>query len=161
MELLRYLHRLLLGVWIGALLCFGAVVAPTLFRVLTPGEAGAVVRRVLPVLDTYGVIAGVALLVLAWVCEGPPRGRARLRAGLVGAMTIAALGSVLVISPRMAALRAQAADQVSELPPEHPVRREFGRLHGASSALSLAELLLGLAALAIPLKHRATGRPED
>lgn len=154
MELLRYVHRLLLGAWIGALLCFGAVVAPTLFRVLTPGQAGSVVRRVLPVLDGYGAIAGLVLLAVGWACEGAPRGRARLRAGALLGATLAAWVSLFVVTPRMTELRAQAADQISELPADHPLRREFGKLHGVSSSLSLAALLLAGVALAVPLRRR-------
>lgn len=154
MEILRYVHRLLLGIWLGALLCFGAVVAPTLFKVLTPGQAGQVVRRVLPVLDGYGAIAGVVLLAVGWVVEGAPRGRARLRVGALAGATLAAWVSLFVVTPRMSELRAQAADQISELPADHPLRREFGKLHGVSSSLSLAALLLGGVALAVPLRKR-------
>jgi hypothetical protein len=152
--LFRYLHRLLLGVWIGALLCFGAVIAPSLFQALTPAQAGSVVHLVFPKLDAFTVFAGFALLAMGIAVEGRPAGRGRIRAGLVVAMTLLACTSAFAVTPRMAALRAQANPSMSDLPKEHPVRREFGRLHGVSSMLLLGEVLLGLGALAFPLRRR-------
>ena len=64
--LLRSGLWLLLGTWIGAWLCFGAVVAPTAFRVLPSTEiAGTFVGPVLTVLQLYGASAGIALALLA------------------------------------------------------------------------------------------------
>jgi len=149
-RLLNYFHRLLLGLWMGALVCFGAVVAPALFQVLTPSDAGAVVQRLFPKLDAFTVAAGFTLLCLGVAAEGLPPGRARWRLGVRGAMTGLALVSALAITPRMAALRAQAGGNVSTLALDSPLRREFGRLHGVSSALMLGEVLLGLWLLALP-----------
>ena len=50
----------------------------------------------------------------------------------------------------MVDLRAQMAAEhgsIDQTPPGHLLRVEFGRLHGVSTALELAVLLLGLAAL--------------
>ena len=150
---LGYVHRLLLGIWIGALLCFGAVVAPALFQALTPAQAGSVVHLIFPKLDAFTVFAGFALLAIGAGVEGWPRGRAAVRAGLLIAMTLLACTSALALTPRMASLRAQAGENISDLPKEHPVRQEFGRLHGVSSLVLLGELLLGLGALALPLRR--------
>jgi hypothetical protein len=60
---LRSALWLLLGGWVGAWLLFGAVVAPTLFRLLpSPALAGSIVN---PVLATLHLSAGAAGLVLA------------------------------------------------------------------------------------------------
>jgi hypothetical protein len=146
LQLLAYLWRLLLGVWIGALLCFGAVVAPALFRSLPRAEAGAVVRQVIPVLDIYGLLAGMALLALTFA--GPQAGAAWARRGLLLAMIALCAGSYFAVTPRLERLRQDAGGRISELPADHPARREFGRLHGVSTVLSGAVLLLGLVALA-------------
>lgn len=140
------LWRVLLGVWVGALLCFGAVVAPALFRSLPPAEAGAVVRQVIPVLDVYGLLAGLALLALTFA---GPSGRATwIHRGQLLAMVLLCAASFFGVTPRMERLRQDAGGKISELAPGHPTRREFGRLHGVSTALSGAVLLLGLVALA-------------
>lgn len=63
---LRSALWLALGVWIGAWTLFGAVVAPTAFRVLPTTEmAGALVGPMLRALHLYGACAGVALALLA------------------------------------------------------------------------------------------------
>lgn len=151
--MLPYVWRLLLGAWVGALLCFGVVVAPALFRALPPAEAGAVVRQVIPVLDGYGMAAAATLLALSYK-EGRDR-RAWIRSGLLTAMGVLAAASFFIITPRMEALRTQAAGHISDLPMTDPHRQEFGRLHGASSAASAAVLVLGLASLALPPRPRA------
>jgi len=150
---LLYAWRLLLGAWVGALLCFGVVVAPALFRTLQPADAGAVVRQVIPVLDLYGMAAAVVLLALSST-EGRDR-RTWIRRGLLVTMWALASLSHFAITPRMEALRAEAAGRISDLPSADPRRQQFGRLHGASSAASAAVLVLGLAGLALPPRPRA------
>jgi len=150
---LLFAWRLLLGAWVGALLCFGVLVAPALFRTLPPAEAGAVVRQVIPALDLYGMAAAAALLLLSY---GEVGGRRTwVRRGLLGGMGVLAALSFLAITPRMEALRAEAAGRISDLPSTDARRQEFGRLHGASSAASAAVLVLGLASLGIQPRPRA------
>jgi hypothetical protein len=151
---IRYFYQLLLGLWLGAILCFGAVVAPALFRSLGPGQAGTVVRSIIPVLDGFALVAGPVLLVLAFLYEGRPRGVRLIRALMICAMVLLAAVSSLAISPRMSSLRAEVGDRISELPKDDPIRKEFGRLHGVSTTLMLAELVLGLAAAAIFLRRK-------
>jgi hypothetical protein len=147
--MLSFLYRLLLGVWLGALLCFGAVVAPALFKVLAPGQAGSVVRQVIPVLDLYGLIAGVVLVAVSLAYEGRPRGKSAVRLGLLAAMVIAVAISAFYVSPTMESLRESVGGEMSKLAPGDPVRRQFGALHGVSSVLMALELVLGLVALGL------------
>ncbi len=154
MPVLRYTHRLLLGLWLGALVCFAAVVAPALFAALSPAEAGAVVRRVIPRLDQLGVAAGATLIALSLVHDGRPKGRGLVRVLLFAGMATLAATSLLWVTPAMEELRQQAGDKLSELAGEHPIRQKFGRLHGISTALMLLEVVLGLVALAFPLSRR-------
>jgi uncharacterized protein DUF4149 len=144
--------RLLLGAWVGALLCFGALVAPALFRTLPPAAAGDVVRQVIPALDRYGMAAAALLLALSY-----PEGRDRrtwIRRGLLAGMGVLAAVSFLAITPRMETLHAEAGGHISDLPRTDPRRQEFGRLHGASTTANVAVLVLGLAGLALPPRPR-------
>jgi hypothetical protein len=148
-----FVWRLLLGAWVGALLCFGALVAPALFRTLSPAEAGDVVRQVIPALDTYGMVAALLLLALSYP-EGSDR-RTWIRRGLLIGMGALAAVSLLVITPRMEALHAEAGGRISDVPRTDPRRQQFGRLHGASNALFAGVLVLGLAGLALPPRPRS------
>jgi hypothetical protein len=154
MELFRYLHQLILGAWMGALLFFGAAVTPVLFQTLGSGGAGQIVRQLIPLLDGFALAAVPTLLVLGFLYEGWPRGLARVRVACLLAMMLLAGISLFATSPRMSQLREQAGDKMSELPKEHPLRQEFGKLHGISTTLMLAELILGLSALAMFLRRR-------
>lgn len=150
LRFIEFVYLLLLALWLGGILVFGAVLAPALFRVLTSAQAASVVREVLPVLEVYGVVAGGLLLLAGLGAQRP----SRARMALLGGMLALALVSASVVSPRMAALRQQAGDRISELPAGHPTRAAFGKLHGVSSLLMLGQLLLGLGALALPLHAR-------
>lgn len=155
MGLWSFLFRWTLGTWAGALLAFGAVFAPALFRVFTPPEAGSVVRQVIPILDAAGLLMLALALVSLWRLGGWGTRRAKLTSALIlGAALLTGI-SAGVITPRMAELRAAAGEGISALPREHPTRREFGRLHGMSSGLMLLEWALATAALALAPKGRA------
>lgn len=155
MPFYSYGYRLLVGAWIGAILCFGALVAPALFQAFTPEQAGTVVRQIIPRLDLYALIAGPLAIVLAWAVEGRPASRgAFVRVGLLALMTVLAAVSYFVLSPTMEALREGAGGSISSLAPGDPARRRFGMLHGVSTMLMLGELAFGLVALALLPQRR-------
>src|SRR2546430_11739740 len=63
MPLLRYLMLLSLIVWLGGLIFFSFVVAPTVFSVLpTRHLAGSVVSRSLSALHWIGIVSGIVFL---------------------------------------------------------------------------------------------------
>ncbi len=52
------------GMWLGAMVFFAAVVAPTVFGTLEPLEAGKIIRRVFPKYYLFGLIClSIAVLV--------------------------------------------------------------------------------------------------
>lgn len=154
MAYLGYLYRLLLGVWVGAILCFAGIVAPALFRILGRDQAGAVVREILPTFDAFALAAGVALIAVSLFGDGMPRGRSLVRLAIFATMTALVAISLFGIVPRMEDLRAQAGGAIAALEQGHPLRREFGRMHGLSTLLMLAQLVLGAVALGLPLRGR-------
>ena len=152
MAALRYIYRLGLSLWLGSIFFFAAAVAPALFRTLSSAESAGVVGRLIPFLDVFGLIAGPVLVGLAAVAEGRPRGRTAVRAGLLGAMSVLALVSLAVVTPKMEGLRAQAGS-ISALAPDDPLRHQFGMLHGVSTLLMLGEALCGLVALGFAVRE--------
>src|SRR5918996_3389150 len=123
-----YLYRLLLGAWIGGILCFAAFFAPALFRVLGRDQAAAVVRELLPTFDGFALAAGAALMVVSVFAEGA-RGRSLVRLALFAAMTALVAVSLLGIHPWMQALQARAGGAITQLDRAHPLRVAFGRAH--------------------------------
>lgn len=143
-----FLYRWALGVWTGALLAFFAVFAPALFRSLAPPEAGGVVRQVVPVLDAAGLWAVTLALLASLRLEAVASRAAKRRLALLLATALCIGVSLGYVTPRLAALRSEAQHRVSELSPEHPVRREFRQLHGLSSGLMALEWLMATLAFA-------------
>src|SRR5260370_14500151 len=62
--LVRFLQFFTLGTWIGAVLYFGAIVAPAAFSVLTPDQAGALVGLTLGRLHLIVLVTGVIYLLV-------------------------------------------------------------------------------------------------
>lgn len=154
MPVLRYLYRVLLGLYAGAQLAFTLVFAPTLFRVLGPVMAAKVVRVLLPMLDGAGVVVAAACLVMALAVDGKPVRREWARVVALVLIIVLTLASLFWLTPQMVHLRVLAGDDITALSPLDPIRQQFGKLHGISATMSLIELLSALVALAFPLLER-------
>ena len=152
MSFLRFLMLLALVVWIGGIIFLAFVEAPIAF---TPGllptrhVAGSVVGHSLDRLHYMGIVSGIVFLFASALYHRMTSGRANavsLRHILMVLMLCLTLISQFAISPKMHALRAQAG-VIDYLALDHPIRREFDRLHVWSEKLEEAVLLLGLFAL--------------
>jgi hypothetical protein len=131
-----------LGGWIGALVLFGVVVAPTAFRVLPSSDvAGQLISPVLSALNLYGVAAGPGIAVLSlW-----------LRRGWLVALLAASLGLVCFyshfgVTAEISELRPVALGTA----PEAGSQRRFAELHRRSVALYAGT---GLGAIVLVLLH--------
>src|SRR5438270_11707974 len=119
MSLLRFLMMISLVVWLGGLIFFAFVLAPTVFSVLpTRHLAGSVVSSALPKLHCMGIVAGVIYLISSIVYFRLTTGTTHTFAArhlLICLMLLLTLISQLGVSPKMSALRASmvAIDKVS------------------------------------------------
>ena len=135
---LRSALWLLLGSWVGAWLLFGLVVAPITFRELAgPGNAGRLVGPMLTALHFYGVVAGVALALLAGALR---RGAPLVALPLL--MSGVCLASQLGVTPQIAEIR----DLVFGDGGDVEIAARFTRLHQLSIAIFIA---VGFGALAL------------
>lgn len=154
---LRFLQVFALGTWVGAGLFLSFAVAPAAFATLSSRQqAGAVVGMALGRLHVLGLVAGALYLGAAVALEGKPATLARPAALLVAAMLVLTLVAHYGVTPRLAGLRAEMAaahGSIDRTPADHPLRQRFGRLHGVSSALELAALLAGIAALYLTVRQ--------
>ncbi len=150
MAILRFLMLLSLVVWVGGLIFFSFVVAPTVFHVLpTRHLAGSVVTRSLAALHWMGMVAGVVFAASSMAYSYAVRGSAHpfaVRHLVVYAMLALTVASQFGISPRMQALRADMV-KIDDVPPDDPRRVEFNRLHAWSTRLEGGVFILGLALL--------------
>ena len=148
MSFLRYLMLLSLVVWIGGLIFFAFVLAPTAFQVLPDTHlAGNVVGRALGKMHWIAIISGIVFLISSLFYSYLVQGTAHvfaLRHILICLMLALTLFSQFWIIPRMDTLRAQVGD-FRAVPLTNPMRVQFDTLHVWSTRVESAVLLLGLA----------------
>jgi hypothetical protein len=147
---------LALIVWIGGIIFFAFVEAPTLFSVLpTTRLAGDVVSASLMKLHWTGLISGIIFLVASTLYNQLKHARPRPFAAshlLILAMLLLTAISQFGITPRMRELRAEM--EISDLPiPITTQRAEFDRLHAWSTRLEGSVLLLGIGVVALTARR--------
>ncbi|HTT23025.1 MAG TPA: DUF4149 domain-containing protein [Candidatus Sulfotelmatobacter sp.] len=150
MSLLRFLMLLSLVVWVGGLIFFAFVLAPTAFQALPNTHlAGNVVGRSLNKLHWIAIVSGIIFLISSLLYGYLTQGAAHLfamRHILICLMLALTLFSQFWIIPRMDALRAQVGD-FAAVPLTNPARVQFDALHVWSTRVEGAVLLLGLVAV--------------
>ena len=150
MSFVRYLMLLSLVVWIGGLIFFAFVVAPTVFAVLPTRQlAGNVVARSLGILHWIAISCGVVFAITSMIDSRAVNGVAQpfaLRNLVIYAMIILTMVGMFGIAPRMLALRQQMG-VIDEVSHDNPLRVEFNRLHVWSTRIESSVLVLGLALL--------------
>jgi len=133
--------------WIGGLIFFAFVLAPTAFQVLPSTHlAGNVVGRALGKLHWIAIVAGIVYLISSLLYSRLTNGTAHIFASrhvLICLMLALTLLSQFWIMPRMDTLRAQVGD-FAAVPLSNPVRIQFDALHVWSTRVEGAVLLLGL-----------------
>ena|SRR5579859_7961919 len=147
MAFLRFLMLLSLVAWVGGLLFFAFVLAPTAFHVLPSTHmAGNLVGRALGKLHWIAIASGIIFLVTSCVYSRLDEGVTHvfaLRHLLVVLMLMLTLISQFWIIPRMDTLRATVSD-FSTVPADNPARMQFDALHAWSTRVEGAVLLMGL-----------------
>ena len=152
MPFFRFLMLLSLVVWLGGLIFFAFILAPTAFSpglLPTRHLAGSIVGRSLDGLHYMAIVSGIIFLIASMLYSRMASGNARPLAArhvLIVLMLLLTVISQFAISPKMHAIRAEAG-VIDDLPPDSPMRMEFDRLHMWSEKLEVAVLLLGLVAL--------------
>jgi len=139
-----------LVVWIGGLIFFAFVLAPTAFQVLPNTHlAGNVVGRSLGKLHGIAIISGIVFLITSLLYSRFTEGTAHVfafRHLLVIVMLALTLLSQFWIIPRMDSLRASVGD-FTAVPLDNPARVQFDALHVWSTRVEGAVLVLGLVAV--------------
>jgi uncharacterized membrane protein len=147
MSFLRFLMVLSLVVWIGGLIFFAFVLAPSAFQVLPSTHlAGNVVGRALGKLHWLAIFSGIIFLITSLLYSYLTQGSAHIfamRHILIRLMLALTLFSQFWIIPRMDTLRASVGD-FATVPLNNPERVQFDALHVWSTRVESAVLLFGL-----------------
>jgi hypothetical protein len=146
---------LMLGMWLGALIFFGAVLAPIAFTQLpqlfaTPAAgmhaAGLIVGGSLVQLHWIGLLCGSIFLMALVVARAHYRSIIP-QAALVLAMMVLTGYSQFSIIPRMDTARDSIGGNVDAVAANNPGRQIFDRLHQRSTHVEGLILLCGIGAL--------------
>lgn len=161
-----YLRLLLLGLWLGAAVFFGAAVAPTVFGVLRGAQlsnanelAGMMVTRLLATINRGGFEIGLFLLVTGYFMSKRESRLARFAEMIsLSIMAIMTGVSYFVISARMLALRTAMQAPIDQIAGSDPRRVAFDALHGYSVAAMGVAIVAGLVAFLVMARVRSTVR---
>ncbi|HEX8633389.1 MAG TPA: DUF4149 domain-containing protein [Pyrinomonadaceae bacterium] len=143
---------LLLGMWLGAAVLFSFAVAPGAFAVLPARElAGAIVTRIIGVVNVWGFLVALLLLATAFARRRGAAATMSRRAWTVevSALALVALATGIgqwIVGARMAALRVALGRPIDEVAASDPVRLAFNSLHGYSVAAMTTAMLAGVVA---------------
>ena len=149
MSILRFLILLSLIVWMGGLIFFAFVLAPTVFNpavLPTRHLAGNVVSRSLTALHWMGLISGIVFLICSMLYSRIVTGDLHpfaFRHLLLYGMLALTLVSQFTITPRMAALRSSMGE-IDQVALTDPARVQFDALHVWSTRLEIGVFVMGL-----------------
>jgi uncharacterized membrane protein len=144
---LRSLMLLALIVWIGGIIFFSFVLAPTVFTVLpTTKLAGDVVSASLSKLHWMGLASGIIFLVASLALDWKSPAESKLLVAthiLVLVMLVLTAISQFVITPGIRVLRQQMG-AIENVPQPNERRLEFDRLHAWSTRAEGSVFFCGL-----------------
>ena len=155
--IIRRIRLLLLGLWLGAAVFFGAAVAPAVFGVLRGTQlsnanelAGMIVQRSLAVVNRGGFEIALFLIVTGFFINRRESRRLQL-AEMISLAIMAIMTGVShwVISARMLALKAAMQVPIDQIPGNDPRRIAFDALHSYSVTAMGVAIVVGLVAFLI------------
>ena len=165
--ILKPLRPLLLGLWLGAAIFFGAAVAPNLFGLLRAANlananelAGTIVTRLLAIINRGGFEIGLFLLITAYFVSKYESRLVRF-AEMISLAILAIMTGVShwLISARMLAIRASLSAPIDQIAGNDPRRIEFDSLHRYSTAVMGVAVVAGLIAFLIMAGVRRESEP--
>jgi hypothetical protein len=163
--ILNSIRLILLAMWLGAALFFGAVVAPSVFSVLRSFDlpnaseiAGSIVTRSLSVVNVAGFVIGLFLLLTLFAGRVSHRRVAFLVESVCVVLIVLGTGvGNWVIAARMRALRVAMILPIDQIRPDDPRRISFNSLHGYS--VNMLGLVMIAALITIVLISRKCSNP--
>jgi len=150
--IIKRIRLLLLGLWLGAAVFFGAAVAPAVFGVLRGTQlsnanelAGMIVQRSLAVVNRGGFEISLFLIVTGFFINRR-EGRRLQFAEMISLAIMAIMTGVShwVISARMLALKAAMQAPIDQIAGNDPRRIAFDALHSYSVTAMGVAILAGL-----------------
>jgi len=146
MNYIDMLYRLAVSLWAGGNAIFTLMLTPILFKNESRDVAGRIVGNLFPGYFRWGLACGV----IALVCRFAGRGL-DLKLPVIVLAVMLALTSfqAFYVEPRAAKLKQQIGS-FETTGKEHPLRKEFSKLHAVSAVCNLAVLAGGVLLVVFP-----------
>jgi len=143
---MKSLYALAIALWTGGNAIFTLLLTPVLFKTESRDTAGRIVGNLFPGYFRWGIACGIVALLCRLAGDGTAR---RLPLILLVVMLAITSFQALYVEPRAAELKQQIGS-FETTPKDHPLRREFARLHGISAACNLTVLAGGVILVVLP-----------
>lgn len=140
MQYLDVIYRLTISLWAGGNAIFTLMLTPILFKTESRDVAGRIVGNLFPGYFRWGLACGV----IALVCRLVGRGfEFKLPVILLVVMLALTSFQALYVEPRAAELKRQIGS-FEATSKDHPLRKDFAKLHGVSAVCNLSVLAGGV-----------------
>jgi hypothetical protein len=147
----KWFYLLALSVWIGSIVFFSVVVAPTVFKTLQSGDAAKLQRAIFPRYYLLGILcAGAGIVCVGWLLADRAFGK---WPGILSLLLLASTGGtdgwlLMAVLPRLNELRERKTPIIGsgKLPEPH-WEQQWKELHRMSVQLNFAVLAAALALL--------------
>ena len=146
MHYIEMLYRLAISLWAGGNAIFTLLLTPILFRTESRDIAARIVGNLFPAYFKWGLACGA----IGLLCRlfGRP-GMSRLPAAILVVMLLVTSFQAFYVEPRAAELKRQIGS-FETTPKDHPLRRDFARLHGVSAVCNLLVMAGGVVLVVLP-----------
>jgi len=136
MKISEMIYRLAIALWVGGNALFTLVLTPLLFKTEARDTAARIVGTFFPGYFRWGLACGG----IALFCRLLSRGRGiDLAAGILMAMLALTAVQSYYVEPRAAAIKREIGS-FETTTKDHPLRKEFSRLHAVSAVCNLVVL---------------------
>lgn len=140
MQTVTIIYRLAVSLWLGGAALFTFVLTPMLFRSESRDTAARIVGLFFPGYFRWGVGCGIVALI----CRVILSGKGQLPAALIiFAMLTLSSVQAFYIEPKAAAIKREIVS-FETTPKDHPLRKEFAKLHGVSAVCNLSVIAGGV-----------------
>lgn len=133
MQILSIIFRLAISFWVGGVAIFTFVLTPIIFKSYDRDMAGQIVGVLFPGYFRWGLGCGLVGLITLLLLRG--RNFVPSLVIIIVMLALTSLGA-FYIEPKAAALKREIPSFVTT-PKDHPLRKEFSRLHGISAISNL------------------------
>ena len=140
MQIVTIIYRLAVSLWLGGAALFTFVLTPMLFRSESRDTAARIVGLFFPGYFRWGLACGAVALICRIVLSG----KSQVTAAVVISVMLALCSiQAFYIEPRAAAIKREIVS-FETTSKDHPLRREFSKLHGISAACNLTVIVGGV-----------------